>query len=92
MIVNCKIGHCDSTLDVEGPLSPKFRYICKNHKLHVQLKAAGGVYNAEEIEKKTDAHFQDCQFDTALKYSGKPAGTVHISRQASEVAFKEESR
>ena len=75
-IVEEKGVRCNTTIEVTEPLSPQFKFICKNHPDTVQRRAAGNTKL-----KRPDARFQEYQFDKDLTRSARPIGTSHIHRQ-----------
>jgi hypothetical protein len=74
-IVEEKGVRCSTTLEVTEPMSPQFKFICKNHPDTVQRRAAGNTRL-----KRPDVHFQEYQFDKDLgkQFKRKPMGTEHI--------------
>ena len=87
-IVEEKGVRCSTTLEVSEPLSPQYRFICKNHPRSVQVRANGRQYNPAKDEKDKDLHFQEVQFDKDLgqQHNRKPIGTEHIIRPAERIA------
>jgi hypothetical protein len=75
---------CSTTLEVTEPMSPQFKFICKNHPRSVQVRANGRQYDPAKDEKDKDLHFQAHQFDKDLRRSRKPIGTEHIHNQGAD--------
>jgi hypothetical protein len=87
--INCTVEEkgvrCSTTLEVTEPMSPQFRFICKNHPRSVQVRANGRQYDPAKDEKDKDLHFQEYQFDKDFKRGAKPVSTSHLHNQGSEV-------
>jgi hypothetical protein len=92
----CAIEGCTSTIKVDGPVTPSFRFICSGrtaygdqtllHTREQQCRAAGRVYDPKADEADKEVHFQDHQFDKNLRMQVKtPEGTDHIPNQGQNI-------
>lgn len=96
----CVIKGCNSTVKVDGSVSPNFKYICSGrmaygdqvllHTREQQCRATGRIYNPKADEADKEVHFQDTQFDKDLRRSFKAEGTDHIANQGSDVTTAKE--
>jgi len=89
-IVEEKGARCSTTLEVTEPLSPSFKFICRNHPRSVQVRANGRPYDPAKDERDKDIRFQTHQFDKDLRRGRRPGGTEHIQNQGSDVITAED--
>jgi len=64
--VKCVIEGCKEVFKTEEAVSPKVRFVCKNHPRAHQLAAVGRSYKSDADTRDTDVHFQTHQFDKKL--------------------------
>lgn len=85
-VLSCAVEKCESTIEVDGPVSGKALFICKNHPRSVQVQAAGRVYDERRDEADKEIHFQTVQFDPELARSRNPlSGINHENDDRSDI-------
>jgi len=79
MKIQCEVEKCPNFIEIDGAVSPNFRYICSGrsaygddtliHERQDQLKTIGRRYNPTTDEADKLVHFQSHQFDRELDHS-----------------------
>jgi len=83
--INCVVPGCTYGFKTAEPVSPKARFVCKNHPRSVQVKAVEREYDENKDNADQDICFQANQLDPNLRRATKPQGTNHVLNQGSDV-------
>lgn len=74
--IKCRIVGCTEVHLTEEAVSSDATFFCKNHPRAVQVRVVRGIYKPVTDRKDEEVHFQDHQFDKALRGKGNKKGAL----------------